>query len=71
MQENLAPTLQGVKESLDNLNNGGVKAIGEGINDGVGNELKGFANTLIDLQNSMQKALLLHNKQVQALMKID
>lgn len=56
MQENLAPTLQGVKESLDNLNNGGVKAIGEGINDGVGNELKGFANTLIDLQNSMQKS---------------
>ena len=56
MQENLAPTLQGVKESLDNLNNGGVKAISEGINDGVGNELKGFANTLIDLQNSMQKS---------------
>lgn len=56
MQENLAPTLQVVKESLDNLNNGGVKAIGEGINDGVGNELKGFANTLIDLQNSMQKS---------------
>lgn len=54
MQDNLAPTLQGVKESLDNLNNGGVKAIGEGINDGMGNELKGFASTLIDLQKDMK-----------------
>lgn len=54
MQDNLAPTLQGVKESLDNLNNGGVKAIGEGINDGMGNELKGFASTLINLQKDMK-----------------
>lgn len=56
MQDNLTPILQGVKESLDNLNNGGVKAIGEGINDGVGNELRGFANTLVDLQNNMKES---------------
>lgn len=56
MQDSLAPTLQGVKESLDNLNNGGVKAIGEGINDSVGTELKGFAGTLMDLQKQMQES---------------
>lgn len=62
MQDNLTPILQGVKESLDNLNNGGVKAIGEGINDGVGNELRGFANTLVDLQNNMQESFLATQK---------
>ncbi len=56
MQDSLAPTLHGVKESLDNLNNGGVKAIGEGINDSVGTELKGFAGTLMDLQKQMQES---------------
>ena len=56
MKDSLAPTLQGVKESLDNLNNGGVKAIGEGINDSVGTELRGFAGTLMDLQKQMQES---------------
>ncbi len=56
MQDSLTPTLQDIRESLDNLNNGGVKAIGEGINNSVGTELKGFAGTLVDLQKQMQES---------------
>ncbi len=53
--ESLEPLFEDLREGIEKMSEGGVKAVGETINAGVGAELQGFAKSINEIQNSLSE----------------
>ena len=53
--ESLEPLFEDLREGIEKMSEGGVKAVGETINAGVGTELQGFAKSISEIQNSLSE----------------
>lgn len=51
--ESLEPLFEDLREGIEKMSEGGVKAVGETINAGVGTELQGFAKSISEIQSSL------------------
>ena len=55
--DKLTPTLDNLRNSIDQMGKGGAEAVGKTINNGIGNELQDFAKVLYEIQTSLAKSM--------------
>ena len=53
--DKLTPTLDSLRNSIDQMGKGGAEVVGDRINNGIGSELQGFAKVLSEIQESLAK----------------
>lgn len=55
--KSLEPLFEDLREGIEKMGEGGAKAVGDTISNGIGTELNGFAKTLSEIQSSLTEGM--------------